>query len=100
MEGVTLVHDVHVWTTVFGNEAFTAHRLPDSGLMCDLSLLVSRVPQFLPRCSVCVWESRTPSDRRLTDCAGVSGCGVAAHHVHGRMFDRSFCLLDPWGRHE
>lgn len=31
MEGVTLVHDVHVWTIASGNEALTGHALPDPG---------------------------------------------------------------------
>ena len=29
VEGVTLIHDVHVWTITSGNEAFTAHILMD-----------------------------------------------------------------------
>ena len=29
MEGVTLIHDVHIWTITSGNEAFTAHILVD-----------------------------------------------------------------------
>lgn len=37
MEGVTLVHDVPVWMIVSGNEALTAHVLPDDGFTRDLS---------------------------------------------------------------
>ena len=40
MEGVTLVHDVHVWTITSGNEAFTAHVLLTrltQGIPTDLS---------------------------------------------------------------
>ncbi|MDE2867671.1 MAG: hypothetical protein OXR64_14255 [Chloroflexota bacterium] len=43
------MHNVHVWTIVSGNEALTAHVIPDPGFLCDLSLLVSRGPQFLRR---------------------------------------------------
>ena len=43
MEGVTLVHDVHVWTITSGNEAFTAHVLLDPEYTGDFSQLVKRM---------------------------------------------------------
>ena len=43
MEGVTLVHDVHVWTITSGNEAFTAHVLLDPEYQGDFSQLVKRM---------------------------------------------------------
>ena len=39
MEGVTLIHDVHVWTITSGNEAFTAHILLDPGYKGDIDEL-------------------------------------------------------------
>ena len=41
-EGVTLIHDVHVWTITSGSEAFTAHILVDPTYQ-DLELLRTRV---------------------------------------------------------
>ena len=42
IEGVTIIHDVHVWTITSGSEAFTAHILVDPTYR-DLRLLRSRV---------------------------------------------------------
>ena len=39
MEGVTLIHDVHVWTITSGNEAFTAHILLDPAYSGDIDRL-------------------------------------------------------------
>ena len=39
MEGVTLIHDVHVWTITSGNEAFTAHVLMDPSYQGDIDEL-------------------------------------------------------------
>ena len=36
IEGVTLIHDVHVWTITSGNEAFSAHILIDPGYPGDV----------------------------------------------------------------
>ena len=41
-EGVTLIHDVHVWTITSGSEAFTAHIIVEPGYQ-DLASLRSRV---------------------------------------------------------
>ncbi len=40
MEGVTLIHDVHVWTITSGNEAFTAHILIDPAYAGDINALL------------------------------------------------------------
>ena len=42
LDGVTIIHDVHVWTITSGSEAFTAHILVDPTYR-DLALLRSRV---------------------------------------------------------
>ena len=43
MEGVTLIHDVHVWTITSGNEAFTAHVLVDPAYQGDVNQLTKRM---------------------------------------------------------
>ena len=43
MEGVTLIHDVHIWTITSGNEAFTAHVLVDPGYQGDIDQLTKRM---------------------------------------------------------
>ena len=45
LDGVTLIHDVHVWTITSGSEAFTAHILVDPSYD-DLRLLRSRVQEI------------------------------------------------------
>lgn len=46
-EGVTLIHDVHVWTITQGNEAFTAHILMDPGYPGDLDEVVTKMKDLL-----------------------------------------------------
>ena len=43
MEGVTLIHDVHVWTITSGSEAFTAHVLLDPSYEGDAGLLLNQM---------------------------------------------------------
>ena len=43
MDGVTLIHDVHVWTITSGNEAFTAHILIDPSYRGDVTALLFRM---------------------------------------------------------
>ena len=47
MEGVTLIHDVHVWTITSGNEAFTGHILMDPSYQGDLDLLTTKMLHLL-----------------------------------------------------
>ena len=47
MEGVTLIHDVHVWTITSGNEAFTAHVLMDPSYQGDIDKLTVRMQDLL-----------------------------------------------------
>ncbi len=47
MEGVTLIHDVHVWTITSGNEAFTAHVLMDPSYQGDIDQLTVRMQDLL-----------------------------------------------------
>ena len=43
MEGVTVIHDVHVWTITSGSEAFTAHILLDPSYEGDLDQLTVKM---------------------------------------------------------
>ncbi len=47
MEGVTLIHDVHVWTITSGNEAFTAHVLLDPAYRGNLDVLKKRMQDLV-----------------------------------------------------
>ena len=47
MEGVTVIHDVHVWTITSGNEAFTAHVLLDPAYDGDLGRLTTRIQDLV-----------------------------------------------------
>ena len=47
MEGVTLIHDVHVWTITSGNEAFTAHVLLDPAYRGNLDALKKRMQDLV-----------------------------------------------------
>ena len=46
MDGVTLIHDVHIWTVTPGNEAFTAHALIDPSYDGDGEALLKRMHAF------------------------------------------------------
>ena len=47
MDGVTLIHDVHVWTITSGSEAFTAHILLDPTYRGDVDRLTIRMQEIL-----------------------------------------------------
>ena len=47
MEGVTVIHDVHVWTITSGSEAFTAHILVDPDFDGDLDQLTVRMQNLV-----------------------------------------------------
>ena len=47
MEGVTIIHDVHVWTITSGNEAFTAHVLLDPAYKGNLDVLKKRMQELV-----------------------------------------------------
>ena len=46
MDGVTLIHDVHLWTITPGNEAFTAHALIDPAYDGDGEALLKRMQEL------------------------------------------------------
>ena len=47
MEGVTIIHDVHVWTITSGNEAFTAHVLLDPAYQGDIDALKRKMQDLV-----------------------------------------------------
>lgn len=47
VEGVTLIHDVHVWTITQGNEAFTAHILMDPSYHEDDQVPLERIKDIV-----------------------------------------------------
>lgn len=47
VEGVTLIHDVHVWTINQGNEAFTAHVLMDPSYHEDHQISLERIKEIV-----------------------------------------------------
>ena len=47
VEGVTLIHDVHVWTINQGNEAFTAHVLMDPSYHEDNQASLERIKEIV-----------------------------------------------------
>ncbi len=47
MEGVTIIHDVHVWTITSGNEAFTAHVLLDPAYKGNIDELKKRMQDLV-----------------------------------------------------
>ena len=47
IEGVTLIHDVHVWTITSGNEAFSAHILIDPGYPGDVDQMLTAMQDIV-----------------------------------------------------
>ena len=49
LQGVTLIHDVHVWTITSGQDAFTAHVLMDPSWKGDVDGLLTRMQDIVHR---------------------------------------------------
>ena len=49
LQGVTLIHDVHVWTITTGQDAFTAHVLMDPSWKGDVDGLLTRMQDIVHR---------------------------------------------------
>ena len=49
LPGVTLIHDVHVWTITSGQDAFTAHVLMDPSWKGDVDRLLTRMQDIVHR---------------------------------------------------
>ncbi len=47
LDGVTIIHDVHVWTITSGSYAFSAHVLVDTSYTGDLDALISRIQDIV-----------------------------------------------------
>ena len=80
MDGVTLIHDVHVWTITSGNEAFTAHVLMDPSYEGDLDRLTTRMQDLLHD-SYGIGHVTLQLERTLEGC-------IEDHHV-GHLLARS-----------
>ncbi len=80
MEGVTLVHDVHVWTITSGNEAFTAHMLLDPSYQVDTDRLTKKLQDL-------VHENYGIGHVTIQLEHSVAGC-TEDHHV-GHLLARS-----------
>ena len=73
LEGVTVIHDVHVWTITSGSEAFTAHVLVDPSY-AETDLLLERIKELV---------HRDYGITHVTIQLEVSGanCAIENHHV-------------------
>ena len=77
--GVTLVHDVHVWTISSGHESFMAHVLVDPAYEGDLDGLIHRM-QYIARHDFGIGHITIQAERSLAGC-------TENHHV-GHLWPR------------
>jgi cobalt-zinc-cadmium efflux system protein len=80
MEGVTVIHDVHVWTITSGNEPFTAHVLLDPSYQVDTDRLTKKLQDL-------VHENYGIGHVTIQLEHSVAGC-TEDHHV-GHLLARS-----------
>ncbi len=66
-EGVTLIHDVHVWTITSGSEAFTAHVLMDPSYTGSQEDLLTRICA-VARNSYGIGHVTVQLEQSVTDC--------------------------------
>ena len=71
--GVTLVHDVHVWTISSGHESFTAHVLIDPSYQGDMDDLIHRM-QAIARHNFGIDHITIQAEKSLAGC-------TEKHHV-------------------
>ena len=86
IEGVTLIHDVHVWTITSQSEAFTAHVLVDPDYAGDIDKLINDV-QEIAHDRFGIGHATIQVEQSLTGC-------VEDHHV-GHLMHRSRDEEDP-----
>ena len=86
IEGVTLIHDVHVWTITSQSEAFTAHVLVDPDYAGDIDKLINDV-QEIAHDRYGIGHATIQVEQSLTGC-------VEDHHV-GHLMHRSRDEEDP-----
>ena len=86
IEGVTLIHDVHVWTITSQSEAFTAHVLVDPDYAGDIDKLINDV-QEIAHDRYGIGHATIQVEQSLTGC-------VEDHHV-GHLMHRSRDEQDP-----
>ena len=66
VEGVTLIHDVHVWTINQGNEAFSAHVLMDPSYHGDDQASLERIKEVVHSCGI--GHATTQLERSVATC--------------------------------
>ena len=86
IEGVTLIHDVHVWTITSQSEAFTAHVLVDPDYAGDIDKLINDV-QEIAHDRYGIGHATIQVEQSLTGC-------LEDHHV-GHLMHRSRDEQDP-----
>ena len=78
VEGVTLIHDVHVWTINQGNEAFTAHILMDPSYHEDNQASLEEIKRIVH--SYGIGHATIQVERSVAEC-------VEFHHVGHLEFE-------------
>ncbi len=90
VEGVTLVHDVHVWTITSQSDAFTAHVLIDSAYEGDRDALLTRM-QRIAR------EEHGITHVTIQMEESVNGCDENHHVDHLMQRSRLTPQRSTWG---
>lgn len=84
MDGVTLIHDVHIWTITPGNEAFTAHVLIDPSYDGDGEALLKRM-QDVAHEDYAIGHVTIQMERSLDGCTENHHVGhLSSRTVNGR----------------
>ena len=82
LEGVTLVHDVHVWTITSRAEAFTAHVLLDPEYAGDVDALLERM-QHIVHTDYDITHATFQLERSLAGCLEDHHIGHLMHRTRG-----------------
>ena len=90
IEGVTIVHDVHVWTITSQSEAFTAHVLIDPSYGGDRDMLLTRMKELVHH-DYSITHVTIQMEESVTDCH-------EDHHVdHLLQRSRIVGQRNTWG---
>ena len=90
IEGVTIVHDVHVWTITSQSEAFTAHVLIDPAYGGDRDMLLTRMKELVHH-DYSITHVTIQMEESVTDCH-------EDHHVdHLLQRSRIVGQRNTWG---
>ncbi|MDE0288921.1 MAG: cation diffusion facilitator family transporter [bacterium] len=89
--GVTLVHDVHVWTISSGHESFTAHVLVDPSYEGDMDELIHRM-QAIARHSFGIDHITIQAEKSLAGCTEKHHVGHLMARKRARNKKKRFAL--------